>query len=70
MMCICSSGILFIQSMDIVDTADKENEILKHKEMTVYKEVSANNHEFHHIMNVLKPNKHKPDHSFDTFIAY
>ena len=63
MMCSCSSGILVIQSMDIVNTADKENVILKHNEIKGYKEVSANNHEFHHIMNVLKPNKHKPDHN-------
>ena len=29
MMCSCSSGILVIESMDFVNTADKENEILK-----------------------------------------
>ena len=63
MMCTCSSEILVIQSMDIVSTGDKENEILKHNEITVCKEVSANNHEFHHMMNVLKPNKYEPDHS-------
>jgi len=44
MMCSCSSGILVTQSMDIVNTADKGNEILKHNEITVCKEVSAKNH--------------------------
>lgn len=44
MMCSCSSGILVTQSVDIVNTADKENEILKHNEIKVCKEVSDKNH--------------------------
>lgn len=63
MMCSCSSGILVKQRMDIVNTTNKKNKILKYNVITLCKEMSASNHEFHHITNVLKPNKYKPDHS-------
>jgi hypothetical protein len=42
----CSSGLLVIQVINIINIADKENKILKHNQITLHKEVSANNRNF------------------------